>query len=303
MRSFASTDAMVFQLLLILWTGIIRTALAAPTLQYPLMDQLPPVARVGQPFIFNIFPNTFTSSSSINYTTSQLPSWLSWNLPSLAFHGTPAASDLGEQDISLTADDGSGTIVSNFTLLVSKYAVPGIHRAFTTQIGDPSSRVFSSATALPGNTGVSIPAQWSFSLGFAADTFRLSHSEPVNGDLFLSARIRGMTGLPDWLIFSNDSMTFTGNAPSNGSYTVVVTGSDYWGYQGAQTSFVIEIGEGEGIEMSKGGNFSSIVTMARNEVNYQLDVSNVLVDGEPATKDQVAVSLDNTNFPWLSLDR
>ena len=294
---------MMSHLLLVLCTGIRWTALAAPTLKYPLMEQQPPVARIGQPFIFDIFQDTFTSSNTINYTTSQLPSWLSWNPPSLAFYGTPAASDVGSQDISLTANDGSGITVTNFTLLVSKYAVPGVHEAFTTQIGAPSSRVFSSATALPGNTGVSIPPQWSFSLGFAADTFRLSRSKPVNGDLFLSARVRGMAGLPSWLKFSNDSIVFTGVAPANGSYTVVVTGSDYWGYQGAQTSFVIEVGNGDAIEMSKGSNFSTIETMALNNVNYQVDVSNVLVEGEPATKDQVSVSLDNANFPWLSLDR
>ena len=292
----------MLHLLLALW-ALVLYAQAAPTLQYPLMEQLPPVARIGQPFVFDIFTTTFNSPNPITYTTSQLPAWLAWNQPSLAFYGTPAASDEGQQEITITADDGSGTVSSTFVLIVSKYSIPGVHQAFTTQLADPSSRVISSAVALPGNTGVSIPPHWSFSLGFAMDTFRLSFTKPTNGHLFISARCRGMMGLPSWLDFNNETMVFDGVSPLSGSYTVVVSGTDYWGYQGAQTSFVIEVGKGTAIELSKGNNFTDIQTMARDDVNYQIDVGNVLINGTAATAGQVEVTLNNTNFPWLSLDR
>ena len=293
---------MLHLLLLALVASLPFLVLGSPNLQYPLMAQMPPVARVAQPFEFNLLSNTFTSSNSLTYTTSSLPAWLSFSNPSLAFFGTPASTDQGEFPISLTANDGSGSIISNFTLIVTNNSAPGVHQAFTTQIADPSSRVFSGAKALPGNTGVSIPPGWSFSLGFASDTFRYSLSEPYRDELYSEARVRGMAGLPDWLQFNNDSMTFDGFAPDNGSYTVVVTGTDYWGYTGVQTSFVIEVGEGDTVEISKGTNFTILETIARGAVSYPVDLSTVLYNGKPATNAQVALALDNSDYPWLTLD-
>ncbi|ORX37719.1 hypothetical protein BD324DRAFT_608221 [Kockovaella imperatae] len=290
-------------LFVILWTqGLVRLAQAAPTLQYPLMEQQPPVARVDQSFDFDILYQTFSSPFTITYTTSGLPAWLEWNEPSLAFFGTPKASDVGQQTVTLTATDSSGSTSTTFLLIVTEFSMPGVHQAFTTQLGDPSSRVISSASVLPGNTGVSVPPHWSFSLGFAMDTFRLSHGQPVNGNLFVSARVRGMIGLPTWLNFNNNTMTFDGVTPASGSFTVVVTGTDFWGYLGAQTSFVIEVGSGPPVELVKGYNFTDIVTMARNDIQYQVDISKVLVNGTAATASDIVVSLNETNYPWLSLD-
>lgn len=275
---------------------------AAPTLVYSLMAQEPPVARVGSLFEFNLFPSTFNSTAEISYTPSGMPEWMSWNSASLAFTGTPSAKDQGETVVMLEARDSTGSTESNFTLITTNYTVPGIHESFTTQIDDPSSRVFSSATPLPGGTGVSIPPYWSFSLGWSGSTFRLSRTEPTNGNLFVMAHERGTVGLPTWLNFDNTTMTFNGTAPAEGTYIIVVTGTDFWGYTGAQTSFVIEVGNGTPIELAKNSNFTDLVTIARGSVDYTIGLENVLYDGEPATKQEVQAELDSTDFPWLSLD-
>lgn len=277
------------------------TTIAAPTIRYDLMDQQPPVARVGREFVFNLFPDSFTSNGNITYTPSGMPSWLSWNTPSLAFHGTPAATNVGESIVTLAAADSAGSITTNFTLIVTNNSVPAVHQSFTSQIGDPPSRQFASATTMPGGTGVSVPPYWSFALGWASDTFRLSRTEPINGNLFMSARQRGMDRLPSWLTFNNDTMTFNGVAPADGTYTIVVTGTDYWGYTGAQTSFVIEVGVGSPIELLRSANLSNIVTMARSKVDYDLDLSSFRYGGQPIRDGQVQVAVNSTEFPWLSV--
>jgi axial budding pattern protein 2 len=278
-------------------------ALAAPTMNYPLQDQLPPVARVGNAFTYSLLPSTFTSSSNITYSTTALPAWLSWSPGVETFYGTPSSSDIGQTDITVTATDGTGSTTSKWTIIVSNYSVPAVHSSFPTQIADPSLRAFASASALPGGTGVSIPPFWSFSLGFASDTFRVSRTDPINGELFFAARQRGTSSLPSWLRFDNQTMTFNGVAPANGSYTIVATGTDYWGYSGAQTSFVIEVGQGAGIELQKGSNWTDVQTMSRGKVAYTLDLSNVLVNGQAAGTGQLAVSMNSSDFSWLSLDR
>jgi axial budding pattern protein 2 len=117
------------------------------------------------------------------------------------------------------------------------------------------------------------------------------------------ARERGTTTLPSWLSFNNLTMTFGGVAPAEGTFTIVATGTDFWGYTGAQTSFIIQVGTGEGIELDKNSNFTDIVTMSREEVDYQVDVSKILVGGQAATADQVTLSLGDGEFSWLSIDR
>jgi len=278
-------------------------AQAAPTLIYPLMDQQPPVGRIGKPFIFQLLPSTFQSTSNITYTTSALPSWLDFDLPTTVFHGTPSLSDTGQSSVVLTATDDTGSTISNFTLIVTNFSSPNVHARFPTQISNPPLRNFASASALPGGAGVSVPPYWSFSLGFDYDTFRMSYVEPTNGNLYFSAHQRDMTTLPSWLQFSNESFTFSGVAPGNGSYTIVATGTDFWGYTGAETSFVIQVGEGDAVELEKGVNFTDVVTMARSQVDYVVDLSQVTLGGQAIEADQVVCNVDNAALPWLSFDR
>jgi axial budding pattern protein 2 len=277
---------------------------AAPNLNYPLMDQQPPVARIDEAFVFSLLPSTFNSTAGIiSYTTSDMPSWLSFNSGSAAFYGKPSASDEGQQNVTITASDGTGTTSSWFNLIVTNYTSPAVHQGFLTQISNDTVGQLASVERLPGGTGISIPPYWSFSLGFLWETFRLSRTEPINGDLFFMARERGTTTLPSWLSFNNLTMTFGGVAPAEGTFTIVATGTDFWGYTGAQTSFIIQVGTGEGIELDKNSNFTDIVTMSREEVDYQVDVSKILVGGQAATADQVTLSLGDGEFSWLSIDR
>nr|XP_019043507.1 hypothetical protein I302_08085 [Kwoniella bestiolae CBS 10118]OCF22437.1 hypothetical protein I302_08085 [Kwoniella bestiolae CBS 10118] len=294
---------LVLPSLLALAASIISTW-AVPTLNFPLDEQQPSVARVNQEFVFELLPATFnsTSSSNLTYTTSTLPSWLSWDSPSLAFHGTPAEEDEGEQDIVLTATDGSGSTESTFTLIVSNYSVPAVHQSFYTQISRPNLHAIASASIMPGGTGVTIPPYWSFSLGFQTDTFRISRNEPNNGQLYYAAHTRGNIGLPSWLIFNNESFTFTGVAPAEGSFTVVATGTDFWGYTGAQTSFTIEIGQGEAIEMARNQNLTNAQTMAKNQLNQEIDLSGVTIGGNAVDNEDVVLTLGSNDYPWLSID-
>jgi axial budding pattern protein 2 len=296
---------MAFAMNALLTLAVLLTGVqAAPNLNYPLMDQQPPVARIDQTFVFSLLPGTFnTTAGTISYTTGDLPSWLKFNSGSAAFYGVPTASDAGQQDITITARDNDGTTDSSFTLIVTDFVSPAVHQGFPTQISNDSVGELASVQRLPGGTGISVPPYWSFSLGFLYETFRLSRTEPINGNLFFSARERGTTTLPSWLSFNNNTMTFGGVAPAEGTFTIVATGSDFWGYTGAQTSFVIQVGTGEGIEVDRMSNFSDIVTRVRDDVNYQVDISDILIGGQPATADQVTLSLDSDDFSWLSIDR
>jgi axial budding pattern protein 2 len=275
---------------------------AAPTLVHPLQDQFPPVARVGRLFVFDLLPSTFTSSESITLTSSALPGWLKFDPGARTFSGTPTTSDLGQRDITVTATDSTGAATNTWRVIVTNFLSPEVHSGFTTQIGNPSLRAFSSVTPLPNNTGVQVPPTWSFSLGWEADTFRLSRNGSTNGQLFMAARLRYTSSLPSWLIFNNETMTFTGVAPAMGSYPVVVTGTDFWGYTAAQTSFVLQVGDSRALELL-GLTLGKTTSVARGRVQATISFANVTFGGAMPQAGQVKAAVDGTAYPWLSIDR
>lgn len=281
--------------------GLLTIAGAAPTVSTPLASQLPPVARVGEDFVFSILPGSFKSNSttSLNYTANSLPAWLQFVPSNPTFYGQPTANDVGEHVVTLAATDSTGTANSSFTVIVSNYASPYVNMDFDKQLADPKSRDIASASVMPGNHGVSVPPYWSFALGWNGNTFKRPNSKG-NGNLYYSAHLRGETGLPEWLQFSNTTFTFNGVSPSNGTYEVVVVGTDYWNYTAASSTFVLSVGTGAAVENSKA--WTGIKTVTRTYIEYPLDLSGMLLDGKTLDPTRVKVSPDLSDVKWLSFN-
>lgn len=97
----------------------------APTVANQIADQL---AKKGTAFNYVVPSNTFTDidvGDVLAYTAtksdgSPLPGWLSFNSTTRTFTGTPAASDVGNLSLKVTATDTSNASVSDpFTLTIS----------------------------------------------------------------------------------------------------------------------------------------------------------------------------------------
>lgn len=294
---------------ILLLTGAARLAIAAPTLAFPLADQSPPVARVGESFDFTLLPGTFTAdnTSALVYSTTGLPEWVTFNNVTLSFTGTPSASSDSESSVSLTATDTDGdSLTSSFDLVVSSNPAPTVHLSLPRQIAAPSLHAFSSAVPLASNAGIVIHPYWSFSIGFQMDTVRSSSGAPI----YYSARQRGSTTLPDWLEFHNDTMTFYGVAPTNGSYTIVATGSDYPGYSGAQTSFVIQVAGFNNdttgpLDFAAGTapSNATLETVAGSEFEYQVELDGITAGGQATTAEDrkdLTVTADVSVWNWMT---
>lgn len=299
------------------------TSLAADvTLAEPVAAQLPLVARVGEAYTWSPRPTTFNASSSssvvvtdLNYTASGLPSWLTFDDATLGLTGTPDASDVGlTSAITLTADAGPGeTATDTFSLYVSDTSAPVIHLGLGTQTADPSLHAFSSVQILPSHAGVSVRQGYSFSLGFQQDTFR-SSTDGGYGPVYYVARERGQIGLPSWLTFDNDTVTFDGVAPYNGAgstYVISLVGSDVWGFSAIESSIVIEIVSTADssvltLDLERGAfGFGNVTTVAGANVSYPLELDLLRLDGEALSSSQMqqlVVQPDTSQVPWLSYD-
>ena len=74
----------------------------------------------GSATSFQIPAGTFAdvdAGDSLSYTTSTLPSWLSFNAATRTFSGTPVNADVGALTITVTAKDGSNATASDSFVL------------------------------------------------------------------------------------------------------------------------------------------------------------------------------------------
>ncbi|TAQ90172.1 hypothetical protein B7494_g1476 [Chlorociboria aeruginascens] len=218
--------------------GILADAI--PTIAFPLNSQVPPVARIGEPFSYSFSHSTFSSSFPLTYTLSDAPTWLSLENNTRILSGTPSAEDVDANtiygfDFGLTASDQSGSTTLNATLVVSKNPAPIIKVPSTTQL--ESFGVFSAPSTLLYHP--STP----FKLQFDAETFS------GTSNLTYYAVTSDNTPLPSWVVFDPKTLSFSGQTPDYLSliqppqtFGVQLIASDVEGFGGISIKFNIEVG-------------------------------------------------------------
>ena len=173
----------------------------APTVNSAIADQTTPE---DEEFNFT-FPNdTFNdidAGDSLTYNATNLPNWLSFDVATRTFSGTPTNEEVGSSEITVIATDQDEESISNiFTLTVDNVNdAPTLNSAIADQ------------TTLEDET---------FSFTFDENTF---NDVDAGDSLSYSA-----TNLPDWLSFDATTRTFRG-IPSNkdvGNTDIEVTATD-----------------------------------------------------------------------------
>ncbi|MEQ1611897.1 MAG: tandem-95 repeat protein, partial [Hyphomicrobiaceae bacterium] len=133
-----------------------------------------------------------------------LPSWLTFNVGTQTFAGTPPANFNGIIDVVVAASDGAISVATPLTLTVTPVNDAPIVTAPLAVQSSPED------------------AAWTYTVpaGVFAD---------VDGDaLIYSARMASGTSLPVWLSFDAASLTFAGTPPNNfnGPINLLLTASD-----------------------------------------------------------------------------
>ena len=226
---------------------ILQTS-ATSYVAYPVSDQLPLIARVGQPYSWSISTETFATTEAIS--ASPLPSWLSFS--NYTFSGTPGLGDEGSVNVTLQA----GNAYDSFALCVTHFPPPTIRIPISNQFNssNPSlSSVFlvgENSALKSSNPALRVPLKWSFSVGFQPDTF-------VNdNDLFYYAQLANGSRLPEWLRFDNRTVTFDGVARTpplteGDKVELVLIASDQEGYSAVRAPLDLFI-QSHDLSVSKG---------------------------------------------------
>ncbi len=175
----------------------------APTLAIPFSE---PPATQGTAFSFTFPTTTFSDMDAGNvftYTTSPLPSWLSFNAATRTFSGTPGNANVGTANITLTAtDNGTPALNASYTFSIT---VANVNDAPTV------------ANPIPDRNATEDVA---FSYTFPVNTF----SDIDTGDSLTYSS----SGVAFWLTFNPATRTFSGT-PGNvhvGFVDITVTATD-----------------------------------------------------------------------------
>ncbi|CAG8035767.1 unnamed protein product [Penicillium salamii] len=265
---------------------------AALTANYPINAQLPPVARVSEPFRFAFDQSTFSNSDNeTEYSLSDAPSWLKVNSSTRTLSGTPHESDSGAPKFKLEASNGSEKDSMDVTLIVTADQGPTVHKPLISQLQTMGPVSYPSTLFIhPGRA---------FSIEFDSDTFENTHPSTI-----YYGTSPNNTPLPSWMGFDPAALKFSGNTPPFGgsgsqTFTFQLVASDVSGYSAANMTFQLTIGPHilafnetvQSFNLTRGDKFSS--------PNFSSLLS---TDGSPTSgKDLGKVEAELPD--WLKLDK
>ncbi|KAK3902030.1 hypothetical protein C8A05DRAFT_44468 [Staphylotrichum tortipilum] len=184
-----------------------RLSTASPIVLFPINSQVPPAARIGEPFSFVFSPSTVSSSSPITYSSIlDSPRWLSIDSSSRRLFGTPSKDDVAPGSVvgvplNLVATDDFGSTTLPAALVVSRSPGPKVKIPFKNQ--HPDVGTFSRPSSF-----LSAPGQ-AFSFQLDPNTFSKPHEYPIS----YYATMADNTPLPAWMTFDPSRLSFSGRTP------------------------------------------------------------------------------------------
>ena len=262
-------------------TGL-RTGQHPPTVANEIQNQ---TATVGTNFSSTVPANTFADAGdTLTYSTSALPTWLTFNPTNREFTGTPMAADLGRVAVEVTASDSSSASASDtFSIVVE---------------GDIADQTANVAEAF----NYTVPAG---TFAGASTTGKLTYSARLTNGRAIGSNTQLAHGRikPGWLRFNGSTRTFSGTPlpGSDGTMSVRVTAYDEAG-KSVSATFDITVVDDSGLV----GNFTRPGTTGRHLVWF--DHAQKFTTGAD-TAGYTVTSIDvllrdvhsNSNFPTVSI--
>jgi hypothetical protein len=205
---------------LVLITGLVFGMAAcgnddlAPPPSPPAVNNAPVISSTaltaadeGQAYTYT-FTATDADADALTRAATTLPSWLTFDAATGVLSGTPADTDVGNHDVTLTVTDGTDTATESFTIVVT--AAP-----------DQVAPVFTSTALVMGKVGTSY-----------------SYTATASDGNFETLEFSAVT-VPAWAVFDAPSATLSGTPDVAGDYAVELIVSD--GIDAVNQAFTIAI--------------------------------------------------------------
>ncbi|KAK8045132.1 hypothetical protein PG993_005156 [Apiospora rasikravindrae] len=272
---------------------------SSPQDYFPINSQLPPVARISEPFSFIFSASTFSSPHPMSYSLVHAPGWLSIDSSSRRLFGEPKEEDVPPGKvvgvpIELQAKDKSGTTTTNATLVVSRNPSPKVKIPLAAQAQRFGPFSLPSSLLLHPSK----PFAYTFDRNtFQADGASELDYYAVSGD---------NAPLPSWISFNPKNLSFTGATPPFESlvqppqtFDVQLVASDVFGFAAVPLKFSLVVGTHELASTSP-----SIALNATRGQRFEYTglVKTVKLDNRPIRPEEVK-SITISSLPsWLAID-
>lgn len=265
----------------------VRAELSA---SYPINAQLPPVARVSEPFKFVFSEGTFGGTGEAKkYSLDDAPSWLHVDSESRTLSGTPQADDVGRPKFNLVAKCPSGSASMEVTLAVSSEDGPKFGKPLLPQLekaGPTSASATPTFFVRPGD---------SFSISFDSDTF----ANTKNSTVYYGTSPEN-SPLPSWMGFQPSTLQLSGTSPPGGpqSFTFNLIASDIDGYSVVTLTFEMAV---RPHILSFNETLQTFTPTKGKKFNSPSFHDYLTLDGQHPTEDDLTdISLESPD--WLTLD-
>lgn len=275
-------------------------AIAVPSVTFPINSQVPPVARIGEPFSFEFSPSTFSPSEDLTYTLANPPKWLSIDSKARRIFGTPGEEDVAPGEVvgvpfQLEAKDASGSASMSVTLVVCRRPAPDVVVPLAEQNLDfaPLSQ--------PSSFIMGPDANFAFNL----DRNTFSHAS--SSSLTYYAVMADNSPLPAWITFDPSSLAFSGRTPALEAlirtpqyFSFQLVASDVLGFSGASLPFSLVVGN-----HAITADDTEIVLNATvgRRLSYSGLVGSIKLDGEDAKAKDVSITTTPGIPNWVILDK
>ena len=174
------------------------TTPTAPTNAAPVVSSTAITsAQEGMTYSYTFAATDADASDTLVLASTTLPSWLNFDVATGILSGTPAATDIGNNAVSLTVTDGTDTLTQDFTIAVT--AAPVVNTAPT----------FTSTGLAMGTVG----AVYSYT------------ATATDADVGNTLTFSSVT-MPGWANFDTTTGILTGTPDMAGDYPVELSVSD-----------------------------------------------------------------------------
>ncbi|KGO71533.1 hypothetical protein PITC_051740 [Penicillium italicum] len=282
---------MAFYLTIVLAFLSIASA-ASLSANYPINAQLPPVARVSQPFRFEFAQSTFSNSDAdTKYSLSNAPSWLEVDGSSLTLSGTPHEGDSGAIVFQLVASNVLEKTSMDVTLIVTADQGPTVNKPLVPQLQKLGPVSYPATLFMhPGRP---------FSIEFDQDTFENTHPSTI-----YYGTSPNNAPLPSWINFDAAALKFAGYSPAfpgagPQTFTFQLIASDVAGYSAANVTFELSIGPHI---LTFNETVQDFNLTRGEEFNSPKFTSLLSIDGSPTSFKDLA-KVDAKLPDWLKLDK
>lgn len=288
--AFAQSTMAFFLTIMLAFLSVANAASLAAN--YPINSQLPPVARISQPFRFAFAQSTFSNSDAhTKYSLLDAPSWLEVDSSSLTLSGTPHSGDSGAIKFKLVASNGSGKDSMDVTLIVTADQGPTVNKPLVPQLQKLGPVSYPATLFIhPGRP---------FSIEFDQDTFDNTHPSTI-----YYGTSPNNAPLPSWINFDPAALKFAGNSPAfpgaePQTFTFQMIASDVAGYSAANVTFQLSIGPHI---LTFNETVQSFNLTRGEEFNSPKFTSLLSMDGSPTSVKELA-KVDAKLPDWLKLDK